>query len=66
MVENISRRGLMTGMGVGAAPVDTSSWTGNGRAIAADAKVTLDTLLQESRSRNARSGILRSLHPGRT
>ncbi len=46
MVENISRRGLMTGMGVGAAALTLAAWTGNGKAIAADAKVTLDTLLQ--------------------
>jgi dienelactone hydrolase len=45
-VENVSRRKLMAGMGVGAAALTVAALTGNGRALAADATATVDTLPQ--------------------
>ena len=46
-MENISRRRLMTGMGMGAAALTIAAWTGNGNAIVAGAKAAVDTLPQD-------------------
>jgi dienelactone hydrolase len=45
-METISRRGLLTGMGVGAAGVTLAALTGNGTAFAAGGDATVDTLPQ--------------------
>jgi hypothetical protein len=45
-MDTLSRRGLLTGMGVGAAGLTLAALTGNGTALAAAAQATADTLPQ--------------------